>query len=99
MFDRRMFVLCSLLEVVHAGAALSLPSDPVIVVPASPERGFNYPYVLYVPVAARTDDAYLVVECNNSGVSDDYSVHLLGSIAAADGSVNSIGHFVAKQLG
>ena len=92
------------LPVAHVASAQSqstlLPSDPVIVVPAAPDKGFNFPYVLYLPAdVTKASHPYLLVEPNNTGdVSDDFSVHLLSAISGADGSTNSIGHFVAKRL-
>jgi hypothetical protein len=42
---------------------------------AQPEKGFNWPYLLYVPETARSS-ALLLVEPNNSGVpSDDFAFH------------------------
>jgi hypothetical protein len=42
---------------------------------AQPEKGFHWPYLLYVPETARSS-ALLLVEPNNSGVpSDDFAFH------------------------
>jgi len=44
-------------------------------VAAQPEKGFNWPYLLYVPETAKSS-ALLLVEPNNSGVpSDDFAFH------------------------
>ncbi|MBN2357807.1 MAG: hypothetical protein JXR83_00035 [Deltaproteobacteria bacterium] len=46
-------------------------------IPATPSRGFNWPYYLLVPADVRTDgSAHLLVEPNNTGrPSDDFEVH------------------------
>jgi len=80
-------------------ASMVLPADPVETIAASPAAGFWFPYILYLPnPAARETD--LLVEPNNTGTtSDDFDVHLRAAVATADGSTNSIGHFVAREVG
>ena len=39
-----------------------------------PEKGFNWPYLLYVPETVRSSTV-LLVEPNNSGPSDDFAFH------------------------
>lgn len=47
-----------------------------IEIPADPDAGFNYPYLLYVPAAATDTRRPLLVEPNNTGqTSDDLDVH------------------------
>jgi hypothetical protein len=41
---------------------------------AQPEKGFNWPYLLYVPESVRSSPV-LLVEPNNSGPSDDFAFH------------------------
>ena len=41
---------------------------------AQPEKGFNWPYLLYVPETVRSSTV-LLVEPNNSGPSDDFAFH------------------------
>jgi len=74
-------------------------ADPVEVIAASPSDGFWFPYVLYVLTgsAGKTD---LLIEPNNTGTTnDDFDVHLRSAIVTAEGSTNSIGHFVAREVG
>jgi len=55
-----------------------LNRDLVIEVPAYPELGFNYPYLLFVPYGLdETKEHRLLVESNNSGwPSNDYRFHM-----------------------
>jgi hypothetical protein len=73
--------------------------DVLIEVPAAPENGFNFPYLLFVPnSAAAKRYGYVLVEVNNTGrVSDDLEVHRAAAIALARDS--SVGNFVAKAVG
>ena len=68
-----------------------------IVVPAAPERGFHFPYILRIPSNALQGDVkLLLVEPNNTGaVSDDLQVH---SDAAMKLSGNGIGADAARNL-
>ena len=48
----------------------------LILVPANPSAGFNYPYYLLIPKShSEFEKQYLVVETNNSGVSYDLALH------------------------
>jgi hypothetical protein len=73
--------------------------DALIEVPAAPENGFNFPYLLFIPNSALAKQyGYLLVEPNNTGrTSDDFEVHRAAAIALARDS--SVGNFVAKRLG
>ena len=70
----------------------------LVEIPAAPKKGFNFPYLLFVPEVGdgkRYD--YLLVETNNTGrVSDDLEVHHAAAAALARDS--SVGNFVAKAL-
>ncbi|MEX2964070.1 hypothetical protein [Microbulbifer sp. TYP-18] len=70
----------------------------IIEVPASPEQGFNFPYLLKLPDAWEPDKkTYLIVETNNTGEpSDNFSFHY----AAAKGAIggNAVGPWLARQL-
>ncbi|MEJ2078374.1 MAG: Ig-like domain-containing protein [Acidobacteriota bacterium] len=49
--------------------------DDVQRIEAAPEKGFSWPYFLYVPLTVKTP-TFLLVETNNTGtVSDDQAVH------------------------
>jgi len=73
--------------------------DALIEVPAAPENGFNFPYLLFIPNSALAKRyGYLLVEPNNTGrLSDDFEVHRAAAIALARD--NSVGNFVAKRIG
>jgi hypothetical protein len=96
----RLAILAALMACVSGPRSPALlPADPIEVIAASPAAGFWFPYVLYVP-AGNTGETDLLVEPNNTGrTSDDFDVHLKAAIVAADGSTNSIGHFVAREVG
>ena len=85
-----------------AASTASTASTPTTtLVPAAPERGFHYPYLLAVPgtvpKAGASFTARLLVEPNNTGkVSDDFIVHLS---AARDLAERAIGGYVARELG
>ena len=50
-------------------------SSQMLKIPADPQKGFQWPYYLYVPAAIKTP-AVLLVEPNNTGtVNDDPAVH------------------------
>jgi hypothetical protein len=102
---RALAALAFLLGLASAHAAdppKELPAsggDALVEIPAAPENGFNFPYLLFVPnSAAAKRYSYLLVETNNTGrVSDDLEVHRAAAIALARDS--SVGNFVAKALG
>ena len=51
-------------------------SYEVILVTANPTDGFNYPYFLRLPKStSELKRQYLIVESNNSGVSDNLAIH------------------------
>jgi hypothetical protein len=95
--------LATLLSLVsaHAAEPTATPTPgkgELIEIPAAPDKGFNFPYLLFLP---DTPDGkqydYLLVESNNTGrVSDDPQVHCAAAWALARES--SVGNFVAKAL-
>lgn len=102
----RRVVLClaGLLALAGANAADPGPTPTpgkaeLIEIPASPDKGFHFPYLLFLPnSAAGHKYDYLLVEPNNTGrVSDDLEVHRAAAISLARDS--SVGNFVAKALG
>lgn len=56
---------------------IDFSTETLIKVPAKPEKGFNYPYYLYIPAGTNESKINrLLVEPNNSGyVSDDLGFH------------------------
>jgi len=73
--------------------------DSLIEVPAAPEKGYHFRYLLFIPKSAAAKAyPYLLVEPNNTGrPSDDMEVHLTAAVSLARDS--SVGNFVAKTLG
>lgn len=68
-------------------------------VDAAPEKGFRFPYLIFIPKSAERKAAfYLLVEPNNTGrASDELEVHRTAAIALARDS--SVGNFVSEKLG
>ena len=66
------------------------PNEALQVIDASPEQGFNFPYILRIPEPERSaSPTFLLVEPNNTGTgADDFDVHLE---AAKDLSRSAIG--------
>jgi hypothetical protein len=80
-------------------SAANADEPSVIEVPAAPERGFQHPYVLFLPKRVEGGPPqYLLVEPNNTGrPDDDFEVHRTAAIRLARDS--SVGNFVAVRLG
>jgi hypothetical protein len=95
--------LAGLLSLVSANAAEPAPTltpgkGELIEISASPDKGFNFSYLLFVPEAGEGKKYdYLLVETNNTArTSDDMEVHRAAATALARDS--SVGNFVAKAL-
>ncbi|MFZ5827693.1 MAG: stalk domain-containing protein [Bacillota bacterium] len=73
----------------------------IILVPAAPEKGFNYPYYLVLPSKKRVDlnkgkRNYLLVETHNTGqVGDSLTFHIAEAMKIAQSNSASI----AEELG
>ena len=100
----KKLLLCLLALTTASAAEPTSPSPAnndksLIEIPAAPEKGFHFPYVLFIPKAAEgKPSSYLLVEPNNTGrVSDDFEVHRAAAISLARDS--SVGNFVANKLG
>jgi hypothetical protein len=77
-------------------AAVAQTDSDLFFVPAAPQKGFNFPYIVRLPDRSKPVAPYLLVEPNNTGaVSDDLAVH---ERAAKDLSVKAIGSYVRKRL-
>jgi hypothetical protein len=100
------FAVLSLAGLLSSEAASAADPSPtptpakgeLIEIPAAPEKGFNFPYLLFLPAPAEGKKYdYLLVEPNNTGrISDDFEVHRGAATALARDS--SVGNFVAKML-
>lgn len=76
--------------------ALETKRAQVVEIPACPDEGFNYPYLLFVPPYLNDGANHrLLVEPNNTGVSDDLDYHLAGARQLVD---NSAPRNVAEAL-
>lgn len=76
----------------------STASRTMLKVPASPEQGFNYPYLLRLPATPPTADAgVLLVEPNNTGHASDRPEDHLD--AAKDLAITAVGADVSRRLG
>ncbi len=77
---------------------LDLAQDTWLKIAADPQKGFHYPYYLFVPRALEAAaDRHLFVETNNTGTnSDDFQVH---DDAAADLVQGSYTNRIARELG
>ncbi|WP_445363438.1 hypothetical protein ACJJIQ_01150 [Microbulbifer sp. ANSA003] len=73
-------------------------SAELMQIPANPDKGFNYPYLIKLPeVVSNQDKTFLIVETNNTGkVSDDYDIHLEAAKKAIIG--NTVGPWLSKKL-
>lgn len=80
-----------------ATSQISRDAQPVVVlVPPNPSRGFNYAYFLKLPVGGPADSRRsLLVETNNSGLSDDIALHIRAARFAIE---QGIGAAVANTL-
>lgn len=80
-------------------ARVASNGEAVTEINASPQKGFNYPYLLYLPPNADSKKfGYLLVEPNNSAViSNDLSEQRPSAIDQV--AVNSDGNAVALRLG
>ncbi len=65
-------------------------------VDADPSRGFNFPYLIRIPEADLTNEVLLIVESNNTGVSDDFDGQIESTKAFATG--NGLGPSIAREL-
>ena len=85
-FLLRSFIatLASLVFITHSFAEDTEAN--LILMPAKPDAGFEYPYFLKIPKKlADQDKLFLIVSPNNSGVHDDYNIHLANTRAEALG--------------
>ena len=73
----------------------------MIEIPADPEKGFNFPYLLFTPEAPKGDVLqYPLVEPNNTGQAYDCpEAHHEAAIDTAKGIGGGGGYYVATQLG
>lgn len=74
-----------------------LKEDTTYYYKANPQKGFNFDYVIYIPKGIDTNKINtLLVESNNSGLSDSLAHHIESVKRAAE--LRSVGNFVARKL-
>lgn len=71
-------------------------TDTMMKFAARPDAGFNFEYLIFLPkgIAANTTHC-LMVETNNSGLSDTMAHHLKGALHAA---ANGVASYVTRRL-
>lgn len=75
----------------------ALAADTLLKFTASPEAGFHFDYLLYLPKGLPAGDtSYLLVETNNTGLNDSIEFH--EKRARHDASKSGVGNYVAKKL-
>lgn len=88
-------IFCSLLAVLLA----TLPARAAVseLIPADPEAGFHFPYILSIPAGTEArDPRFLVVETNNTGARDDFEETTQRSLDQAAG--NGLGPMISRHL-
>lgn len=72
----------------------------LVLVQKQPEKGFNFPYYLFVPEEiSKSSEKFLIVEPNNTGLPiDDFKEHLEKAKRTASKDFY-LGNYVARKLG
>ncbi len=74
-----------------------LATDTLMKFPARPTAGFNFEYLVYLPIGLKSQtENYLMVETNNSGLNDSIEFHERGARHAA--SKSGVANYVSKKL-
>jgi dienelactone hydrolase len=86
---RGVFLLGLLTIRVHGAAAELIPADP--------ESGFNFPYILVLPEERPTNPAsFLVVETNNTGPKDHFTETIAATLEEATG--RGLGPMLSRHM-
>ena len=74
-------------------------AEELIFIEANTERGFHYPFFLFIPDSVESDtESFIVIEPNNSGFADDdFQKHLESSKKNANRDFY-LGNYVARKL-
>lgn len=82
----------------HNVKSINFSQDTLLLIPANPEKGFNYPYYLRIPKDAnKSKIKRLIVEPNNTGQPDDtIEYHMENAKLKAIGA--SLGGSVSEKL-
>ncbi len=71
-------------------------TDTMMKFSARPQDGFNFDYLIFLPKGTPVNTAtYLMVETNNSGLSDTMQHHLKGAL---HGAANGVASYVVRRL-
>lgn len=91
--------LALLLVLLLLPACIYKPGGEIILTQAKPEKGFHYPYYLFIPDNTSTNhEVFLIVEPNNSGfVSDKLDEHVEKAKRTATMEFYT-GNYVARNL-
>jgi hypothetical protein len=75
------------------------PQGKLLFVEAAPEKGFHYPYYLFIPDGIDTEQvSYLIIEPNNSGFADDNLKKHMKKASRIASKDNYLGNYVSRQL-
>jgi hypothetical protein len=89
-------LLCSALQL-SAQKQETILKDTVIMVPAHPELGFNFPYYVRIPKGIPLNQSsYLLVETNNTGNNDTLAFHEAEALKQI--KRNSLGASLCSEL-
>lgn len=96
-FRRPLFLILSLLFFHSCG---KVPAGDLLLVEKAPEKGFNFPYYLFIPdQLSAAPQKFLIVEPNNTGIgTDDFEKHLEKAERTASKDFY-IGNYTATRLG
>ena len=91
--------LAKILLLIALVGSLATTAARLIEIPADPDKGFEFPYLLSTPEAPKDGvPQYLLVEPNNTGYAEDsLEVHHAAAIQTAKES--GVGYYVATHLG
>ncbi len=72
--------------------------DSLIIIESNPSKGFNNPYILFIPKGTlKNERTYLLVEPNNTGkTTDSLEIHKNSAIELA--SISSVGNNISTNL-
>lgn len=93
-----LFLFSTVVSFAQQLAANTFKTDSLLVVSASPKKGFHHDYLLFIPKGtALNKQLFLLVEPNNTGkITDSIAVHKQYAIDLA--TVSSVGNNVATEV-
>ena len=93
-----LIVLIPFFAYTQNSAAESFLKDSLIIIESNSSKGFNNPYILFIPKGTlKNKRTYLLVEPNNTGkTTDSLKIHKKSVIALA--SISSVGNNISTNL-